>query len=81
VLVGWLDLNAKVPRAAVFQIARWKDGAWTQVGELGGGQPISDPRLAISSLGPVAVWREGRVVCLRPEEIPAEIVEPLREGE
>ena len=30
---------------------------------------------------PVAVWREGRVVWLRPEEIPAEMVEPIRRGE
>jgi hypothetical protein len=29
---------------------------------------------------PVAVWRDGRVVWLRPEEIPTDIVEPGREG-
>jgi hypothetical protein len=27
---------------------------------------------------PVAVWREGRIVWLRPEEIPVEMVEPIR---
>ncbi len=27
---------------------------------------------------PVAVWREGRIVWLRPEEIPVEMVEPVR---
>jgi hypothetical protein len=30
---------------------------------------------------PVAVWRDGRVVWLPPEEILTEIVEPSREGE
>jgi hypothetical protein len=29
----------------------------------------------------VAVWRDGRVVRLRPEEIPVEIIEPSRPGE
>jgi hypothetical protein len=29
---------------------------------------------------PVAVWREGRVVWLQPEEIPTEIVERSGEG-
>ncbi len=60
VLAGWSEMNKK--DVAVFQIARWKDGAWTQLGELGGGQPISDPALAISSLGPIAVWREATAV-------------------
>jgi hypothetical protein len=27
---------------------------------------------------PVAVWREGRIVWLRPEEIPGDMVEPIR---
>lgn len=30
---------------------------------------------------PVAVWKEGRVVWLRPEDIPAEILEPERRGD
>lgn len=29
---------------------------------------------------PVAVWRDGRVVWLRPEEIPTEPAGPSREG-
>lgn len=30
---------------------------------------------------PVAVWRQGRVVWLQPEDIPAETVEPTRRGD
>ncbi len=30
---------------------------------------------------PVAVWKEGRVVWLQPEDIPAEILEPERRGD
>ncbi|MBI4493233.1 MAG: hypothetical protein HY690_10630 [Chloroflexi bacterium] len=30
---------------------------------------------------PVAVWQDGRVVWLSPEEIPTEFVEPTSEGE
>lgn len=45
-------------------------------------QAVREALLRHKRLGnPVAVWREGRVVWLRPEEIPAEIVEPLRGGE
>lgn len=30
---------------------------------------------------PVAVWRDGRVVWLQPEEIPTKAIEPGHEGE
>jgi hypothetical protein len=30
---------------------------------------------------PVAVWRDGRVVWLQPDEIPTEMAEPISEGE
>jgi hypothetical protein len=42
-------------------------------------QAVREALLRHKRLGnPVAVWREGRVVWLRPEEIPVEMVEPIR---
>lgn len=55
-LLGWRETSAR--DVDMLQVARWKDGAWTALGELGNGKPVEDPSLAASALGPVAVWRE-----------------------
>ncbi len=59
VVVGWLEANPK--DVAMLEVARWRDGAWTQLGVLGGGQPVADPIVTSSALGPIAVWREALV--------------------
>jgi hypothetical protein len=45
-------------------------------------EAVREALLAHKRLGnPVAVWRDGGVVWLQPEEIPEEIVQPAREAE
>lgn len=66
ILVGWLEMNKQ--DVAVFQVARWKDNAWTPLGELGSGkQPVLDPVLEVSPFGAIAVWRE-------PEKLGVDVV-------
>jgi hypothetical protein len=44
-------------------------------------QAVREALLRHKRLGnPIAVWREGRVVWLAPEEIPEELSEPDRGG-
>ena len=66
ILVGWLELDKQ--DINVFQVARWKDNAWTPLGENGSGkQHVADPVLAVSPIGAVALWRE-------PEKLNMDVV-------
>lgn len=57
VVVAWQEMNKQ--DVNVLRAARWKDGAWAALPELGSGtQAVMDPIVEPSPVGLVAVWRE-----------------------